>query len=564
MFYRKGVTLMRFFQRIQGLSRPWQARKWLVVILLMILFRPAFFSYADDVISQINPTDTISYQYMPNLPVHVYGHDKNAEVSLPAYKVNHKLYFVVEDLQYLGYDLVFDNTTRTTNMVFQDKPFAKNISPVKKTGKSHPSDVKVYIDGNFVPCYNIGGYSLAPFKYLTRLSHLTVNADIPAITSFTGTLRLPQGEVAPKGGLTGEIFLFSTARADIGFSPDQTIPVKIPAGKSSVSFRYDGELAPATYGLSYRLDSDQYLSAVENTPKFGLQTIPLYKFMLMTDADDYPVDQRHFDIPVVKDFVTLSGSMKLNNVPEFWSKPDTPIAVSSNDPNIPRYLRLKIFQDDTLFMNTLINLPIAKDQTTIDFSIQIPKSNKTYTLNYDMPVFGCFPATNFPLSVGPNWELELLSGTADGIYSATKDQKVNLNYTFPDGLPKDPILSLSRTGKVTVEGRTYTTLSSSEGDLFPLEDFGIFAAPPKDGISYGKQDLLLSRSGSSTRYPHGEDSIRQMMESSAHLTNDSWLNYNLYGLLPVADGKIPVYITNRGLPLIKATDIPKIDWKSIH
>lgn len=560
---------MRFFKKGQWIHK--NNKKWilsLALIVFCILPSPCFAEVGTHL---TNPEKVVSYSYFSGQSAHVFNHVEDKYIELPLYKLNHKLYFVVEDLQYMGYDLKYDNVSRKTNMVFADKAFASKISPVKKKGRTILSDIKVFIDGNFVPTYNMGGYSLAPLKYLKRFTQLRMTVESPLVSSFTGTLRLPKGDVAPKGGLHGEILLFGVSRADLALYHDKTIPVKIPEGESSVSFSCEEEIASRVYGVSYWLDSDRYVSAVkkeamENEFEWERKAIPLYKFLVTTDVLDYPVDKRHFDISVVKDYVNVSGTMKLNNVPAFWNQPDVTTTDDLDMGKTPRYFRLNICQEQEFVMNTFINFPVSKGQEQIDFSIKIPKVEKAYTLKYDMPVFGRFPESNFPLGTGYPWAIFLMSGVQEKTFFAEKNQQINMEYNFPIELPKNPFLNLSQTGSVIVDGQTYTTFMSSEGDLFPLENLGV-GLGTKKGTSSDKLDLYLLRDTNidfidNVNFTHMDkkDVIKNLGETPQR---GKWLNYTLYGFLSVSDKRIPVYQAYRGLNLIKVKDIPKINWSDI-
>jgi hypothetical protein len=119
-------------------------------------------------------------------------------------------------------------------------------------GKVYYTDIKTYIDGKPIDSVNIGGktmISAEDFQYMGYLvewneTNRTLNIKSDASHNISGKVIIPDGKVAPKGGLNVEIVALVNANSDpsvvsrgAGFDYGKTIKLVIPEGKSSIDYK---------------------------------------------------------------------------------------------------------------------------------------------------------------------------------------------------------------------------------------------------------------------------------------------------------------------------------------
>jgi hypothetical protein len=119
-------------------------------------------------------------------------------------------------------------------------------------GKIYYSDIKTYIDGKPINSANIGGKTVITVEDLQYMGYyvkwdeterrLDVISD--ASHNISGKVIIPDGKVAPKGGLTVEIGAFVNANPDpavvsrgYGFEFGKNVKYVIPEGQSSLDYK---------------------------------------------------------------------------------------------------------------------------------------------------------------------------------------------------------------------------------------------------------------------------------------------------------------------------------------
>lgn len=141
--------------------------------------------------------------------VSVANYENGLEIGsmrIPAYEVGNDLCFVAEDLVYYGYTSIWNPTDRTTRLYIG--PGRKNTSGtsrvMKSAGDIYFSDIKIFIDGNEMEAFNIGGYSLVKMSDVVELAgpinfERALESDMEP--QLSGQILLPDGEKAPESGI---------------------------------------------------------------------------------------------------------------------------------------------------------------------------------------------------------------------------------------------------------------------------------------------------------------------------------------------------------------------------
>lgn len=119
-------------------------------------------------------------------------------------------------------------------------------------GKIYYTDIKTYIDGKQIDSVNIGGRTMISAEDLQYMGYLvewngtdrTLNIISNASYNISGKVIIPDGKVAPKGGLNVEIAALVNPNPDPsvvsrGYGPEFGKEVKliIPEGQSSIDYK---------------------------------------------------------------------------------------------------------------------------------------------------------------------------------------------------------------------------------------------------------------------------------------------------------------------------------------
>ncbi len=116
--------------------------------------------------------DVVGYAQPTDIVASINGY------QLESYNVNGYTYICVEDLRYYGFDVVYDDYTRTlsvarNNYVSQIDPQNTNpkfwqIGSNNTRKKILYTDIKTYVDGYYVSSSNINGQTIISFNELSR------------------------------------------------------------------------------------------------------------------------------------------------------------------------------------------------------------------------------------------------------------------------------------------------------------------------------------------------------------------------------------------------------------
>ncbi len=95
--------------------------------------------------------------------------------AIPSYAASGTSVVVAEDLRNFGFDVIWDNDTRTLSISRNDEKTPAGMDFVKDGTPSMPftsilyTDIVVYANGEKVPSYAINGYTMIPMESLTML-----------------------------------------------------------------------------------------------------------------------------------------------------------------------------------------------------------------------------------------------------------------------------------------------------------------------------------------------------------------------------------------------------------
>lgn len=119
-------------------------------------------------------------------------------------------------------------------------------------GKIYYTDIKTIIDGKPIDSVNIGGKTMICVEDLQYMGYYvewnetdrTLNVTSNASYNISGKVIIPDGKVAPKGGLNIEIGALVNANSDpavvsrgAGFGYGKVIKLVIPEGQSSIDYK---------------------------------------------------------------------------------------------------------------------------------------------------------------------------------------------------------------------------------------------------------------------------------------------------------------------------------------
>ncbi|KXG78955.1 hypothetical protein [Thermotalea metallivorans] len=150
--------------------------------------------------------------------------DDYSHLEIPTYQYYNIDAICAEDLIYYGYDMVWDDKTRTTTLTFNpEKEVVGLKSHSLKDGKTYKSDVKIMIDGKLIPSHNTGGYSLIEVRDVNALTQLYVEpytwigAPINRLLS-TDIATYIHGEQIPSFNINGRTVIFAKDLHGLGFN----------------------------------------------------------------------------------------------------------------------------------------------------------------------------------------------------------------------------------------------------------------------------------------------------------------------------------------------------------
>ncbi|WP_425449221.1 hypothetical protein [Dethiothermospora halolimnae] len=315
---------------------------------------------------------------------------------IPTYTVNNELYIVAEDLAYYGYNHIWNPETRTTKLYigFGNRNTKGTNRVIKSSGKIYYSDIKIYIDGNNIPAYNIGGYSLVKISDLNnRVESISIKKEQSRENvTISGKISLPNSDIAPYGGIkVTPVFYYFDGGYLRKYSGKKHY---IPQGKNSIEYKIEipienhwnnmGYNDPNIYNyVGYEINGDnkKYLSYdMEGSTSID----PLY----LEKIDNFNSSYNHMNINILsREKVTMDLDLK-GDVFRLKGKEDIrQVKVSAVD------------MDSNKGITETKTINIDKDN--IIFNLDLVK-NRSYKFVYNITVFGSFPS-GMPLPPSPTY-----------------------------------------------------------------------------------------------------------------------------------------------------------------
>ena len=130
------------------------------LVSTLLMLTPASAYNIGDYIGTVYHTDIVAY-------INNY--------AIPSYAANGTSVVVAEDLRNFGFDVIWDNDTRTLSISRNSDKTPTGMEFVKDGTPSMPftsilyTDIVVYANGEKVPSYAINGYTMIPMESLTML-----------------------------------------------------------------------------------------------------------------------------------------------------------------------------------------------------------------------------------------------------------------------------------------------------------------------------------------------------------------------------------------------------------
>lgn len=403
-----------------------------VLFILLLMFSSDTFTYAQDE-SGRKPSigDVAGVFQKSNVGMTIYVNGYEAR-TIPVYEVDDALCICVEDLQYYGYQMIWDEESRTTKLnLSPQKKRTGTTKYIKDRGNFFYSDVRILVDGMEVKGYNMGGYTLVKITDLNNTDHIYLGRKYKEDEQFSvkGKVLLPGGELAPQGDLRGKIVKYQYGYKA---SPEKLmeIPFIIPENKNYGE--YKTTLKPGEF-LGYELD-DKY--GYYNGSLFSEDGRPWEYYRIYTSPlDDYRVNYQNFDVQIFKT-VELRGTLTIDGqTPEYPLKNRT-VYVLAEDVNG----RGEILQ----------SLTVPMSQKKIDYTLPVI-ADRDYNLKYFATLYSYLPS-QYELWVGPAPSL-LFSGYYSpqglvnekglaGIIPIGKEDRenVNINIKLLEPVSQGPVI----------------------------------------------------------------------------------------------------------------------------
>lgn len=362
------------------------------------------------------------------MDVHVKGFEAR---TIPVYEVDYDLCICVEDLQYYGYEMVWDPERRTTELNISDKERTGTMKYVKSRGDILYSDVRIFVDGMEIKGYNIGGYTLVKVADINFMDNIYLMRRYGEEEQFAikGRILLPPGDVAPQGGLSGKVIKYEYGYKGKPEKVAET-PFTIPGNNNYCA--YTITMKPHEF-LGYELD-DKY--GYYNGSLFVENDRPFEYYRIYTSPiDDYRVNYQNFDVNIFKT-VQLQGVLTIDDqMPEYPHETRT-VYIRAEDVSG----RGEILQ--------AITVPIGQNE--INYVLPII-AGREYVLKFYATLYYSLPS-RYELWAGPPPDL-LFSGyystqglmagknQADIITAGKEDvENINIGIKLPDPISKGVVL----------------------------------------------------------------------------------------------------------------------------
>jgi hypothetical protein len=141
---------------------------FLIAIISILLCCNIVFAYEDSAQNEHNVGDLIGHIYETDIVSDIDG------MKIPSYNIGGETVIIAEDLTDYGFDVSWDQQTRTVSVYIKEKP---DITPVcnqqkgktngKIIGNVYYTDIKAIVNGFYVKAYNIGGKTALSIEELS-------------------------------------------------------------------------------------------------------------------------------------------------------------------------------------------------------------------------------------------------------------------------------------------------------------------------------------------------------------------------------------------------------------
>lgn len=164
----------------------------ILTTLFCTILTPTTNAAVGDVVAQALHTDIVAY-------INHY--------AIPSYIVNGQSCVVAEDLRNFGFDVVFNNDTRTLMITRNSKIFYVREMTVDKSAATGEffsniveSDIKVYANQKQLPSYSLNGYTMVPIEELTVFGEVSWVPEERAIKLWVDGLNIRSFKQPPSKG----------------------------------------------------------------------------------------------------------------------------------------------------------------------------------------------------------------------------------------------------------------------------------------------------------------------------------------------------------------------------
>lgn len=402
--------------------------------------------------------------------------------TIPTYQVGDDLYICVEDLEYYGYNKKWDEKNRITTLLLANTERVGTVKYIKEKGNTFYSDVKIYVDGVELKAHNIGGYTLVRVEDLNKLPNLFFAREYAQEGKDTidlkGNIKLPKGEIAPKGGITVNLVVYRiSSTMNKGFPEKRRVKsFVIKEGQNYCD--YEIKKVNTYEFIGYEIKSNY---GYVNGALYDESNIPIDNYeIFVKKIEPFKINYNKFDIDIFKKFIKIKGNINLKDKLEYQLdglREFRILAIDKNDINKNLY--------ESKFMVKKITVPINERSIPFDMNLI---SDKEYILRIDATILGTFRSIH-----GMEHRPEatyLFSGyySADGFVKDanhatiinTKENSID-NLDIPVCLEEatkkgqivksniETYLNGDKIGNISINGEVFIPLDFLEGNGFTLE-----------------------------------------------------------------------------------------------
>ena len=143
--------------------------------------------------------------------------------AVPSYAVNGQSVIVAEDLSNFGFDVTWDNDTRSLNITRNNvnTPNEMTVSKFEKSGTKFAdileTDISVYAAGSLITSYALNGYTMIPFEELTMFGNVDWVESERALKLWIDNLHIREAKQQPEKSKIGAPIGDMLCEEGIGF-----------------------------------------------------------------------------------------------------------------------------------------------------------------------------------------------------------------------------------------------------------------------------------------------------------------------------------------------------------